>query len=122
MEHRKNGRKKVISACNMEEDIAKKLPARLPRNRLLDSLPYYLKDPANYEKIRKAIFEAGASTCDHAEVIEWAGCMKCQRKQWDRKETMARLGFQNGQQYLMWARTHERIRSLQRDRLEKYNT
>ena len=105
-----------------EEETAKKLPRRLPRNNLLASLPRHLKDPANYEKIQRAIFEAGASTCDHAEVIEWAGCVKCQRKQWDRKETMVRLGFQNGQQYLLWRRAHENIRSLRRDRLEKYNS
>jgi len=91
-----------------------------PKNNIA-SLPAYLKDPANYEKIQKAIFEAGASTCDHAEVIEWAGCMKCQGKQWERKETMARLGFQNGQQYLAWKRIHERIRSGRKVKIEKYN-
>lgn len=106
----------------MEEEIPKNLPRMLPKKNLLASLPKYLKDPANYLKIRKALFEAGASTCDHAEVIEWAGCLKCQRKQWDRKETMRRLGFQNGRQYLLWARTHERILSLHRDPLPKYNS
>ena len=98
-----------------------KEPKKLPKNNI-SSLPRHLKDPANYEKIMKALYEAGASTCDHTEVLEWGGCLKCQRKQWDRKEMMARLGFQNGQQYLQWRRIHERIRNLRKDPLPKYNT
>ena len=105
----------------MDEQVPKNLPARLPQNNLLVSLPRHLKDPANYEKIQRAIFEAGASTCDHSDVYEWAGCMKCQRKQWNRKETMRRLGFETGHQYLLWRRAHEQIRSLRRDPLPKYN-
>ena len=98
------------------------VPRYMPQHPLLRNLPKHLKDPANYEKIQRAIFKAGASTCGHGEVGEWATCKKCQRKQWDRKEVMERLGFVSGQQYLMWRRVHERIRDLKRDPLAKYST
>ena len=105
----------------MESEFPK-LPKKLPAQTILKSLPAYLKEPANYEKIQRAIYEAGASTCNHAEIAEWGKCKKCQLKAWNRKEMLYRLGFRSGTQYLMWKRTHERIRSLRRDRLPKYNT
>mgnify|MGYP001588727714 CR=1 FL=1 len=106
----------------LEQNIAKNLPRKISTRDLVSSLPRHLKEPRNYEKVLKAVYEAGASTCDHSEVIEWYGCVKCQNKQKDRAETMRRLGFQNGQQYLAWRKIHEEIRSMKRVRLEKYNT
>ena len=84
------------------------LPKKLPRN-ILTILPRHLKDPKNYEKICKTIYEAGASLCDHAEVFEWYACNKCQQKQHERAEMMRKLGFKNGQQYLMWKKAQEYI-------------
>lgn len=97
---------------NREQALA--LPRKLPSNPLLDTIPNYLKDPANYEKICKAILDAGATPHSHSEVIQWAGCKTCQRKEWDRKEMMKRLGFQSGKQYLLWKKIHEQIRSPKR--------
>ena len=73
---------------------------------LLAMLPDYLKDPANYYKIQKAIIEAGATKHSHGEITDWAACKYCQQKQWNRKETMLKLGFKNGPQYMMWKKTH----------------
>lgn len=103
-----------------EEQKVPILPRFLPKNPLLQGMPEHLKDPANFKKIYKAIYNAGVSMCDHAEVIEWAGCKKCQSKAWARKETMKKLGFRSGSQYLLWCRIHEQIK--ERVPLPKYNT
>lgn len=73
-------------------------------------MPEYLKDPANFERIQRAIFEAGASTCGHSELIEWSGCWKCQMKQKDRSEMIQRLGFRSPAQYLAWVKVHTVIK------------
>ena len=77
---------------------------------VLASLPDHLKDPANYYKIQKAILEAGSTKHSHGEIGEWAKCKYCQWKEWNRKETILRLGFKNGTQYILWKKTHEEIK------------
>ena len=77
---------------------------------VLASFPSNLKDPANFLKVKKAILDAGATRHSHAEVVNWAGGISCQRKQWDRKEMMKRLGFRSGQHYLIWCKIHEEIK------------
>jgi hypothetical protein len=89
----------------MSDSELKKLPKQVPLSKgqlLLQGLPDYLKDPANYMKIQKAILDAGATKHSHSEMILWAECKSCQKKQWDRKETMHHLGFKSGAQYLAW--------------------
>ena len=89
---------------------------------LTASLPAYLKDPANYKRVQKELLDAGATRHSHGEMVEWAGCVPCQRKLRDRVEMMKKLGFKSPAQYMAWYRTHEQILSLKRDPLPKYNT
>ena len=86
-------------------------PNQKKMRHVLDGLPAYLKEPESYDKVQKALYEVGGSTCGHSDLLEWAGCKKCQRKQWDRKEMMKKLGFQSGAQYMAWRKTHEYIKS-----------
>jgi len=77
----------------------------------LDGLPSWLKEPEAYEKVQRALYDAQVGSCGtHAEVLEWAGCTKCQQAQWNVKEMMARFGFKDGAQYLAWRKTHEYIK------------
>lgn len=87
-------------------------PRFLPKNAIFTGLPDSLKDPKNFEKVYKTIFEAGASTCDHTEVLEYAMCSKCQMKMKNRADTMRRLGFSSGKQYLEWLKVHQKIRGM----------
>ena len=79
-------------------------------NPLLATLPAYLKDPANYQKVQKALIQAGATKHSHGEMVDWAACKTCQRKQWDRKEMMLKLGFKSGASYMAWKKTMETIK------------
>lgn len=87
---------------------------------LVADLPPHLKDPKNYKKVMSALYEAGASKCDHSEVLEWSQCSKCQLKQHERAEMMRKLGFTSGAQFLAWRKIHETI--ISRVSLEKYNS
>lgn len=96
----------------MDKEKAKQLPKKLSNPKLVD-LPPYLKDYRNFEKIQKALYDAGGSRCDsHNEVFEWANCKKCERRQWERKELMQKLGFANGAQYIEWVKVQRRIQEL----------
>lgn len=86
---------------------------------LLASLPSYLKDYGNFEKVMKAILDAGATKHSHAEVVDWAGCKHCQGKQADRLRMMRALGFQNAAQFMAWRKVMETI--TKRITLPKYN-
>lgn len=90
-------------------------------NPLVASLPPHLKDPANYEKIRKVILQALAGGCSHGDMMEWAGCFKCQRRFQTRREVLKSLGFRNPAQYLAWQKIHEKILEIQKVKLTKYN-
>ena len=104
----------------MTRKITPKTFPKYRPNPLFAGMPDYLKDPDNYEKIQRALLDAGATRHSHAEVIDWAGCRECQKKQWARKEMMKKLGFQSGRQYLEWKKVHDTIKS--RVQLPKYNT
>jgi hypothetical protein len=86
---------------------------------LIASLPDYLKDHANYDKVQRALLDAGATRHSHSDILEWSACGSCQRKQWDRKEMMYGLGFKSGAQYMAWKKIHETIKK--RVPLPKYN-
>lgn len=77
---------------------------------LLAMLPPHLKDPKNYEKVRKVIVEALAGSCSHAEMVEWASCSKCQTRFHNKREVLKGLGFKNPAQYMMWQKVHTEIR------------
>lgn len=105
----------------MSEITKDTFPKQQPRN-VLAGLPEYLKDHENYKKVRKALYETIASTCDHGEVIEWAGCVKCQNKVRDHADMLRKLGFTSPAQYYAWRKVHERIADMRRDPLRKYNS
>lgn len=105
-------------------EIPKDLTHNLPRGTttsILAQIPQHLKEPEAYEKVQKALYEAGASTCDHSEVGEWATCFKCQRKQSDRLLMMKSLGFLSKAHYMTWRKIHEELRTQKRDKLSMYN-
>lgn len=94
----------------MKQEEAKKLPKAGKVHPMLASLPTYLKDPKNYEKVQRALLDAGATKHSHGEIVEWAACVYCQQRQHDRKEMMYRLGFRSGAQYMAWKQVHEEIK------------
>ena len=100
------------------EEILKALPRHLPQNPLVANMPAHLKDPKNYEKIYKTIYEAGGTKCNHSEVVEMATCFKCGRAQENRLKVMKGLGFKSGKQYIMWLRIHQNIRTYHRDKIK----
>ena len=85
----------------MTPEEAKKLPKKLTEP-ITKSLPAYLKDPANYEKIQKALLETLASGHSHSEVIGWHKCRGCQRRVENHKMMMQKLGFKSPAQYYAW--------------------
>lgn len=100
----------------MTPEEAKLLPRSVP-NPFTAGLPDYLKDPDNYDKVRKAILDAGATRHSHGDPMVWAACKTCQKAAWSRKETMKKLGFQNAQQYLAWQKIMTMMTSTKRDPL-----
>lgn len=99
----------------------KKLPKALTPNPLTVGLPAHLKDPKNYKKIKKLIYDAFAGSCTsgHSDMIDWASCPFCQQRFHERVEVMKKLGFASPQQYLMWDKIHTEIKN--RVPLPKYD-
>lgn len=77
---------------------------------LVASLPPYLKDPKNYEKVQKVILNSFSSKHSHGEVVEWASCVTCQKKFSNRSFVLKKLGFVNPAQYMAWKKIHEVIK------------
>lgn len=100
----------------MSEITPTTFPTYVP-NPLLADLPAYLKDPENYDKVRLAILDAGATRHSHGDIAEWAACKTCQRKAWERKEMMKKLGFTSGAQYMAWHKVINAMISKKRDAL-----
>jgi hypothetical protein len=105
-----------------QEEIVAELPRELPKVSRFDGMPTYLKEPKNYERVVREIYEAGNSRCSHSDVLEYSTCKKCEKQRMNRVLVMRKLGFRDGQQYLAWRRVHENMRTYHRDELEKYNT
>lgn len=89
----------------MNDKIIKKANEPHP---LLKSLPDYLKDHNNYEKVKRAILDAGSTGHNHDEVSEWIKCTHCVDKQKDRVNMMRKLGFKSAAQYKAW----DKVQSL----------
>ena len=90
-------------------------PKSFPRaigNPILYGLPPALKDPANFEKIQRAILNTLKGKCSHSEMLEMVKCGKCTRKMMERRLLLKRLGFRNPAQYLEWKKVHVRIKEL----------
>ena len=98
----------------MIPEEAAKLPKKI-QDPITKSLPAYLKDPANYEKIQRALLETLASGHSHSEVIGWHKCRGCQKRVQDHREMMRKLGFISPAQYLAWKKTMEVIITKRRD-------
>lgn len=98
-----------------ERKIAEEAIKNTPKVHVLAGLPEYLKDPANYEKIQRALLETLASKHSHGEMVEWANCVPCQKKLQDHRIMMQTLGFASPQQYRAWVKVHNKI--LERVRL-----
>jgi len=78
--------------------------------RLTDSLPDFLKDPANFLKVQQAIYKTIATKHSHGDVFEYAKCSACSRKMLERRHLLKSLGFKNPAQYMQWQKTHAEIR------------
>ena|SRR3990167_2081463 len=88
-----------------------KIDFRSKTSPLIASLPEQLKDPANYERIKKAIWETVQTTCTHASIVEMAECKRgCKDKMIERRLLFKRLGFKNPAQYRAWHKIHETIK------------
>lgn len=87
----------------MTPEEAKKFPKFKPGelHPLLKDIPPRLKDPANYEKIQKALLETIAGH-SHSELFQFANCVTCTNKMLERRLLLKRLGFKNPAQYMAW--------------------
>jgi|ERR1051326_3148556 hypothetical protein len=76
--------------------------------------PPHLKDPANYDKIRRFLLSTLATRHSHGDALEWAGCFDCQRKFEKHKLAMAEIGFKSSAHYFAWQRIHHKIQDMQK--------
>lgn len=88
-------------------------------NSLLDSLPDFVKDPKNYDKIQRALLETLASKHSHSDLVKVAECKECSEKMLERRALMKKFGFKSAAQYMAWRKVHEEIK--RRMPLDKYN-
>ena len=93
----------------------------LKTHAIVKNMPPHLKDPANFDKIQKAIIEAGRTTHSHSDIEAWGKCKKCQMALVNRSEMMRKLGFKTGSHYIIWRRIQEQMKMVLRDPLPKYN-
>jgi two-component SAPR family response regulator len=94
----------------MPEDITPDTFPKYQPNPLTVNLPDYVKDPANYEKIRKALLDCLATKHSHSDAEEWSKCTECMRQVEEHKLMMKKFGFTSPQQYKAWQKTHETIK------------
>ena len=76
------------------------------------NLPDELKDLNNYDRLLKEIAKAGATSHKHKKVSVWNKCKFCQKKVENRRKKIISLGFESVQQYLVWRKTHEKVRAI----------
>ena len=91
------------------EDVTPETFPKGNKVHVLTGLPEYLKDRANYPKIRKALIETLANKHSHSDMLEWSSCVSCQNKMHDHAEMIRKLGFTSPQQYRAWCQVHEEI-------------
>lgn len=95
---------------NEEPEVTKDtFPKATEKVHVLAGLPEYLKDPANYRKVKKALYETLATTHSHSDILEWGTCVKCQIKLKDHADMVHKLGFKSPAQYLAWQKVHETL-------------
>ena|SRR3990172_4435196 len=91
------------------EEITPETFPKANKVSVLAGLPEYLKDRANYPKVQKALLETLATKHSHSEMIEWAGCVSCQRKMIYHAEMVRKLGFTSPAQYFAWKKVMQEI-------------
>ena len=88
----------------------KELTIKQKENPIFNGMPKFLKDPANFDDIRKQIFATVQTTCSHASLLEYASCKKCTEKMLERRRLLKNLGFKNPAQYMEWQKVHLKIK------------
>lgn len=76
----------------------------------LDSLPDYVKDPKNYQKIEKALLETMVCPKSHSDPMEMTKCKKCTENMLVRRQMLKKLGFKHPSVYLAWKKIQTGIR------------
>lgn len=75
---------------------------KLKPNPIFKDLPERLKDPENFHKIERELFEVLQSDHKHATVKQYVSCAWCNKKRELRQNKMKAMGFQGIEQYLEW--------------------
>ena len=88
-------------------------------NRVTANMPEHLKDPANYQKIMKALLETLSCGKGHSDPLKMMECAKCTENMRTRKELMDRLGFKSPAQFMAWRKIMETMISRQEGTLKK---
>lgn len=96
-------------ALKPEDVKPETFPSQTKKNPIFEGLPEYLKDPANYKKIKKQLLNELSSTHSHGEMVEWAACPSCQRKFTERGVVIRKLGFTSSAQYMAWDKVMKTI-------------
>ena len=78
------------------------LPKKIKPNPLFKGMSKSLKDPANYEKIEKSLFEILKSDHKHRTASSYVKCKECNEKRLARQKAMDDLGFKSIKQYMEW--------------------
>lgn len=80
---------------------------------LFKSLPDNVRDPANYEKIKKAIIDT-TRQCkkNHSEIGEFSQCKTCSIAMIERRVLLEKFGFTSPAQYKAWDETQQQIIKL----------
>ncbi len=89
--------------------LDKPLPKYQP-NPLVASLPEHLKDPANFERIKREIaLTMQGCKKNHGSIAEMALCSTCSDKMKERRLLLKKLGFKNPAQLRLWYKIHYQI-------------
>lgn len=94
----------------MDAKEASQFP-KFNKANILDGLPDYVKDPANYMTIQKALLNTLSCGKSHSDPVKMAECKKCTENMLVRRQLLKRFGFKNSAQYMRWRRTHESIKT-----------
>ena len=76
---------------------------------IVSGMAPHLKDPKNYQKIRKVILNSLATKHSHSDISGWAGCSSCQMKFAGKSKLLKDLGFKSVAEYMVWQRIHTTI-------------
>jgi hypothetical protein len=98
----------------IKEPEKPKIEFRPKVDLIYKQFPAFLKDPKNYEKIYKAILDAGATKHSHSDIAKFGTCRDCQSAMWRRKEMMKKLGFLTAAHWRVWNKIMAAMLGLQK--------